>query len=96
MRPADAADRFGTGFALSAPPGSPLLGPTSFGHGGAGGELAFADAELDVGFAYVNDQMGGIPDDRARLLVEAVRDCLARPAALIDARRDPCVRARSC
>jgi CubicO group peptidase (beta-lactamase class C family) len=74
--PPDAGVRFGTGFALSSEPGSPLLGPTSFGHGGAGGELAFADLDHGVGFAYVNDQMGGIPDDRARLLVDAVRDGL--------------------
>ena len=74
--PPDGGDRFGTGFALSSPPGSPLLGPTSFGHGGAGGELAFADVDHEVGFAYVNNQMGGIPDDRARLLVDAVRGCL--------------------
>ena len=56
---------------------SPLLGPRSFGHGGAGGQLAFADADHEVGFAYVNNQMGGVPDERARLLVEAVRGCLA-------------------
>jgi hypothetical protein len=68
--------RFGTGFVLASPD-APLLGPTSFGHGGAGGELAFGDLEHHVGFAYVNDRMGGIPDDRARLLVDAVRDSLA-------------------
>ena len=72
----DAGSRFGTGFAIASPPGSPLLGPRSFGHGGAGGELAFADETDSIGFAYVNNQMGGIPDDRARLLVEAVRACL--------------------
>ena len=32
--------------------------------------------EHEVGFAYVNNQMGGFPDDRARLLVEALKDCL--------------------
>ena len=74
--PPDGGDRFGTGFALSSPPGSPLLGPTSFGQGGAGGELAFADVDHEVGFAYVNNPMGGIPDDRARLLADAVRECL--------------------
>lgn len=74
--PPHRGERWGTGFALASPPASPLLGPGSFGHAGAGGQLAFGDAEHEAGFAYVNNQMGGIPDDRARLLVEAVRRCL--------------------
>jgi CubicO group peptidase (beta-lactamase class C family) len=73
---ADPGIRWGTGFSIASPPGSPLLGPRSFGHGGAGGELAFADDAHGVGFAYVNNQMGGIPDDRASRLVEALRRCL--------------------
>ena len=72
----DRGERWGTGFLISSPPHVPLLGPRSFGHPGAGGELAFADDEHGVGFAYVNSQMGGIPDDRARLLVEALKGCL--------------------
>jgi CubicO group peptidase (beta-lactamase class C family) len=72
----DLGDRWGTGFLISSPPYKPLLGPRSFGHPGAGGELAFADDEYAVGFAYVNNQMGGFPDDRARLLVAALKDCL--------------------
>ena len=72
----DRGDRWGTGFLIASPPQTPMLGPRSFGHPGAGGELAFADDEHGVGFAYVNNQMGGMPDDRARLLVEAVRGCL--------------------
>lgn len=72
----DWGSRWGTGFAIASPPGSPLLGPRSFGHGGAGGELGFADDEHGVGFGYINNQMGGIPDDRAHLLVEAVRRCV--------------------
>jgi CubicO group peptidase (beta-lactamase class C family) len=72
----DLRTRWGTGFALASPPTSPLLGPRSFGHGGAGGQLALADDEHAVGFAYINNQMGGIPDDRARLLVQAAAECL--------------------
>jgi CubicO group peptidase (beta-lactamase class C family) len=72
----DRGERWGTGFAIASPPASPLLGPRSFGHGGAGGQLVFADDEHGVGFAYVNNQMGGVPDDRARVLVEALRGCL--------------------
>ena len=71
----DGGSRWGTGFAIASPPGSPFLGPRSFGHAGAGGELGFADDEHGVGFGYINNQMGGIPDDRARLLVEALRRC---------------------
>jgi hypothetical protein len=37
---------------------------------------AFADAEHGVGFAFINNQMGGIPDDRARPLAEALKGCL--------------------
>jgi CubicO group peptidase (beta-lactamase class C family) len=72
----DLGERWGTGFALASPPQSPLLGPRSFGHAGAGGELAFGDADRRVGFGYVNDQMGGIPDERAARLVDALRACL--------------------
>ncbi len=74
--PPDRGERWGTGFALDSPPAQPLLGPFSFGHGGAGGELAFADAAHEIGFGYINNQMGGIGDARANLLAAAVRSCL--------------------
>lgn len=74
--PPENGERWGTGFALDSPPGLPLLGPRSFGHGGAGGELAFADDGFRVGFGYVNNQMGGIGDPRATLLTAALRSCL--------------------
>jgi CubicO group peptidase (beta-lactamase class C family) len=48
--------RFGSGFFLPSP-FSPLMGPRSFGHAGAGGSLAFADPERRVGFAYVMNKM---------------------------------------
>lgn len=73
--PPDRGERWGTGFALDSP-AQPLLGPRSFGHGGAGGELAFADDRYQVGFSYVNNRMGGIGDRRARLLVAALGSCL--------------------
>ena len=72
----DDGARWGTGFQLSSPPTQPMLGPRSFGHAGAGGQLAFADADRGVGFAYLSNQMGGYGDARARSLTEALRDAL--------------------
>jgi CubicO group peptidase (beta-lactamase class C family) len=66
--------RFGSGFFLPSP-FSPLMGPRSFGHAGAGGSLAFADPDAGVGFAYVMNQMqqGLAADPRPAALVAAVR-----------------------
>jgi CubicO group peptidase (beta-lactamase class C family) len=74
-QPDDGA-RWGTGFQLASPPSQPMLGPESFGHAGAGGQLAFADAEWKVGFAYLTNQMGGYGDRRARELSQALRTAL--------------------
>jgi len=67
---------WGTGFQLSSPPSQPMLGPTSFGHAGAGGQLAFADRDHRAGFAYLGNQMGGYGDARARDLTVAFRSAL--------------------
>lgn len=69
---------YGLGFWLPTS-WSSLLGPTSFGHPGAGGSLGFADRESRVGFGYVMNQlntagMGG--DPRKRRLIDAVRGTL--------------------
>lgn len=74
----DDGARWGTGFQLASPPTHPMLGPTSFGHAGAGGQLAFADAEARLGFAWLGNQMGGYGDARARSLTVALRRILAR------------------
>lgn len=71
-QPDDGA-RWGTGFQISSPPFVPMLGPTSFGHTGAGGQLGFADLEHRASFAYLTNQMGGYGDRRAYSLVEAFR-----------------------
>lgn len=56
---------------------SPLLGPRSFGHGGAGGSLGCGEPEARVGFGYVMNRMNTNGTDvRAARLVAAVRDCL--------------------
>ena len=69
--------RFGSGFFLPSP-FSPLMGPRSFGHAGAGGSLAFADPDAGVGFAYVMNQMqqGLSADPRPAALVSALRGAL--------------------
>jgi hypothetical protein len=53
-----------------------MLGDRSFGHDGAGGQLAFADADRRVGFGFVTSQMGGLRDERATRLVMALRRCM--------------------
>jgi CubicO group peptidase (beta-lactamase class C family) len=72
----DDGARWGTGFQLSSPPAQPMLGPRSFGHAGAGGQLAFAAPDYSVGFAYLSNQMGGYGDKRARELTLALRSAL--------------------
>jgi CubicO group peptidase (beta-lactamase class C family) len=72
----DDGTRWGTGFQLASPPAQPMLGPGSFGHAGAGGQLAFGDLEHEVGFAALGNQMGGYGDARARELTAALRRVL--------------------
>lgn len=69
--------RFGLGHMLHGP-ASPLLGPTSFGHPGRGGSLAFADPETGTAFAYVTNGMRRTvtADPRAQALVRAVKSLL--------------------
>ncbi|THV23449.1 serine hydrolase domain-containing protein [Glycomyces paridis] len=66
---------FSTGFKLDKPNGRRLLSAASFGHDGACGELAFADADAKLGFGYVNGS-GQAEDTRAERLVFALRECL--------------------
>ena len=69
-----APTRWGLGFSLYAPDAA-MLGPRSFGHGGAGGIMGFADAEHEVGFAFGCNIMGDF--DRANALVDALRESLS-------------------
>ncbi|MER7955534.1 serine hydrolase domain-containing protein [Streptomyces sp. NPDC096030] len=73
--------RFGLGHMLHGP-ASPLLGPTSFGHPGRGGSLAFADPESSLAFGYVTNGMRKTvtADPRAQALVRAVRTALDQGA----------------
>ncbi|MFD4539862.1 serine hydrolase domain-containing protein [Streptomyces bauhiniae] len=70
--------RFGLGYMLHGP-ASPLLSPTTFGHPGRGGALAFADPASGTAFGYVtNGFQGGVTaDPRAQALVRAVRSALS-------------------
>lgn len=72
----DDGARWGTGFQLSSPPSQPMLGSKSFGHAGAGGQLAFADSAHGVGFSYLSNQMGGYGDARARELTRSLSEVL--------------------
>jgi CubicO group peptidase (beta-lactamase class C family) len=63
---------FGLGYALQ-PSLASGAGANCFGHPGAGGALAFADPEADIGFAYVMNamQFHSEGDPRSMGLVEA-------------------------
>ena len=69
--------RFGLGFFLQSD-FSPLMGPRSFGHAGAGGSLGFADPDAGIGFGYVMNKMSTnlSGDPRTIGLVEAIKSCL--------------------
>lgn len=67
--------RWGAGLMLDGP-ARPMAGPGSFGHDGAGGQLAFANHRLDASFAFQTTQPGGVVDDRANKLSAALQRCL--------------------
>jgi CubicO group peptidase (beta-lactamase class C family) len=69
------ANRFSTGFMVNGATWRPLLSDASFGHDGACGQLAFADADANLGFGYVNGSWLA-EDVRAERLVLALRECL--------------------
>ena len=69
--------RFSAGYMLPTE-SNPMIGPSSFGHTGRGGSLAFADPKHGVAFAYATNRViGGGDDVRAALLAKAVRRSLA-------------------
>lgn len=71
----DAGNIWGTGFMLHSPRRR-MAGPGSFGHDGAGGQLAFANPKHRLGFAYQTIQAGNHDDPRAELLSQALLQCL--------------------
>jgi CubicO group peptidase (beta-lactamase class C family) len=66
--------RWGMGFQLDSE-ARRYLTPASFGHDGAGGQVAFADPVHDVGFAFVTNVMEA-DDPRATRIIDALRGCL--------------------
>lgn len=64
--------RWGMGFQLDSD-ARRYVTASGFGHDGAGGQVAFADPEARVGFAYLTNRMEAIDDLRATTIVDALR-----------------------
>lgn len=73
--------RWGMGFMLDSA-ARPFLGPHSFGHDGAGGQVAFADPDTGLGFAYLTNYMPTTLFDRGTSIVDALRRALRRNGVL--------------
>jgi CubicO group peptidase (beta-lactamase class C family) len=69
--------RWAMGFQLDAE-ARRYLGDASFGHDGAGGQVAFADRAAKVGFTFLTNQMEAIDDFRATRIIDALRAGLAQ------------------
>ncbi len=67
--------RWGTGFMLSSER-RPFLTEDSFGHDGLGGQVAFADPQYEVGFAYLTNDLQEFYDPRGVVLVGALKRLL--------------------
>lgn len=71
--------RFGLGFMLSTPHEKMGPNPRTFGHGGMGGSMAFADPDARLGFGYVMNEMHSgiwLIDPRPVALIAALFGCL--------------------
>ncbi|MFD3920000.1 serine hydrolase domain-containing protein [Streptomyces sp. NPDC058595] len=73
--------RWGMGFQLPSL-AREYLGPASFGHDGAGGQVAFADVTHQVGFAFLTNLMEAGPDHRATSIVNELRRILRRSSRI--------------
>lgn len=66
---------WGMGFQLDSE-ARHYLSSSSFGHDGAGGQVAFADPRQDIGFAFLTNQMEGVGDVRATAIINALHESL--------------------
>ena len=66
--------RWGMGFQLDSA-ARRYVTPNGFGHDGAGGQVAFAEPDAEVGFAYLTNLMEA-GDDRGTRIVDALRTVL--------------------
>jgi CubicO group peptidase (beta-lactamase class C family) len=64
--------RWGMGFQLDSE-ARRYLTDVSFGHDGAGGQVAFADPRHDIGFAFITNWMEAGEDRRATAVLDALR-----------------------
>ncbi|MGW0324725.1 serine hydrolase domain-containing protein [Nocardia sp. NPDC003183] len=67
--------RFSTGFLINSS-ARPLLSDFAFGHDGSSGSLGFADADAEIGFGYLNNQLTNTADERADRLTTALQKSL--------------------
>lgn len=70
---------WGNGFMVDVPGLKDLLGPSSFGHDGLGGQNAFGDFEHRVGFAYTSNFLLSGADDqwRQQVLIRKLKEILS-------------------
>jgi CubicO group peptidase (beta-lactamase class C family) len=68
--------RWGMGFQLDSE-ARRYLTSSGFGHDGAGGQVAFAEPSLGLGFAFLTNRMEGQGDMRATSIVDVLRQTLA-------------------
>lgn len=71
--------RWGAGFQLDSD-AFHFLADGSFGHGGAGGQVGFADRTTGIGFAYLTNWMMGPEDTRAAKIIDALRALVQQAA----------------
>jgi len=69
--------RWGMGFQLDSE-ARRYTSDRAFGHDGAGGQVAFADPEHELGVAFITNRMEAIDDLRATRIVDALRAIVER------------------
>jgi CubicO group peptidase (beta-lactamase class C family) len=69
---------WGNGFMVDVPGLKDLLGASSFGHDGLGGQNAFGDFEHRIGFAYTSNFLLSGADDqwRQQVLIRKLKEIL--------------------